>query len=128
MDFTSVFAILFGVMFTVLGVSYIMNKTHLKGIMDELVKSKCIQLIFGLIPLLIGSVVVILHNNWGSNDAMFVSFIGWALLISGIYRIVFVEHWIGLVQRLESKTSLMNFAGVLMGLIGLYCLYIGLVV
>ena len=56
----------------------------------------------GMLSLMIGIPVIILHNIWTCDVLGFVTFIGWLSLVKGVVRIAFPSF---VVKKMESYNS-----------------------
>jgi len=78
----------------------------------------------GMLSLMIGLPVIILHNIWTCDVLGFVTFIGWMSVIKGVVRIAFPSF---VVQKMEnyknSASKIWLIVALLLGLGLMYCGY-----
>ncbi|MBG91061.1 MAG: hypothetical protein CL521_04515 [Actinobacteria bacterium] len=116
-----------GIFLTVLGLGTILNHQHLTSAVDEITKSKALGLVSGIVPLLLGSILVSTHHVLVSGLPMIITIIGYVFLISGIIRIMFPDIWVKLIRNNKEVLPL-SLVGLLMTLLGFVLIYFGFLV
>jgi hypothetical protein len=119
-----VLAKVFGIFLFIMGIGSIRNHQRISGAISEIFEFKIIQLILGIIPLLIGSFIVSIHNMWILYWTVIITLLGWIFLLIGIIRLIFTEFWLNRVKSMQDKVSL-KFSGSITALIGLVLMYFG---
>ena len=90
MPLTYFYAELFGVILIVMSLAMVMNKHAMLTTFNELAESRPIIFIAGLMSMFVGLIAVLTHNVWnGGALAFFVTLIGWAFLLKGIFCFFF---------------------------------------
>lgn len=113
-----------GIFFLIWGLAALVNHERWHGAIDELVKSKMMQLIAALIPLILGSFFVAVHNVWVKNWTVSITIMGWLFLLGGIFRALMTVKWIECVTKMKNKVNF-GIAGVIIAGIGVFFLYFG---
>ena len=72
----------------------------------------------GSIHLLLGLVLVAVHNIWSSDWRVIITMLGWLTIIKGLTRLFFFDQVIKLASRL--RPPFMLTIGIIFLLIGLY--------
>jgi uncharacterized protein YjeT (DUF2065 family) len=113
---------LFGVTFIVIGASMLKNPESIKKILDEIEHSNVSLFLSGLISLVIGCLLVVLHNVWEISSSLIITLIGWSGLLKGISILIFPEFTLRLSRRIVSSNKLNYFAwaSVVLGVVSLY--------
>jgi hypothetical protein len=78
----------------------------------------------GMISLLIGLPVIILHNVWTADIVGFITFVGWMSVLKGVVRIAYPSHVVNMMRNYTGKSVniwLIVAVGLGVGLI--YCGY-----
>ena len=82
MPLTYCYAQLFGLIILVFGLAMVVNKRTSLTALQELLGSRMMILLIGLMSLFMGLVVVLTHNVWtGDALTILVTLLGWALLL-----------------------------------------------
>ena len=80
---TIILAKIFGLYFIALGLAFILNPDHFKGMYQQVRKDENFLLIGGVFALLIGIVIISIHNIWIFNWSVILTILGWWSLIKG---------------------------------------------
>lgn len=103
---------IFAIYFSVIGLSLIINKRFFKAMLKDLVYSHIAMLIIATMTLILGSVLVTVHNLWTSDWRLLVTLTCYLVLISGIVRTLF-PTWI---RRVAAAWLQHDHAYILAGL------------
>jgi uncharacterized membrane protein len=79
----------------------------------------------GAFVLVLGLVVVALHEYWRGAAALIVSVLGWLTVLKGLFLMAFPRTYISLAESMLDVTAWWWTAFIVMGLIGLYLTYVG---
>lgn len=112
-----------GIFFTILGLGFFFNREHAKKIASDFEKSPASVFCAGIISLLLGIWVVLFHNIWIFDWRILVTLVGWYLLLSGVFRIMFVDAWT--TQIVKLKAQHLNLHRSIILIVGLLLLYVG---
>ena len=114
----------FGIFFTILGIGMIFNQQHMKKMMLAVTENHAVQFVAAVVPLLLGSFIVVVHNDWVSNWSVLVSIVCWLILLGGAFRAIFPAVWIKQVKKVHDNVPVMVIGLVLL-VLGLVLLYFG---
>ena len=114
-----------GMLLTVLGLSFIFNQAHMRKVLVAISENHAIQFVAAIIPLLVGSFVIALHNVWVANWDVLATIVGWALFVIGTVRAIFPAFFAARLKQ-SNQTIPIAAIGVLGLLLGLALLYVGL--
>ncbi|PIP86445.1 hypothetical protein COV42_00930 [Candidatus Campbellbacteria bacterium CG11_big_fil_rev_8_21_14_0_20_44_21] len=124
MDLSFLLAKILGLFYLILGV-IVFKKTEIRKISEELSKNEALRFVFGLIILLIGIIIVAIHNVWSGDWRVLITLLGWLSLVKGFSSLWMDEatykKWI---LKWDSK-SMVTAGGAVSMVIGLYLSYIG---
>lgn len=112
-----------GILFTVIAISIFLNREHAKQVMQNVAQHHALQFISGMIPLIIGTAIVVMHNDWHMKMSIFVTIMGWILLLHGVFRLWFSKIWVKQLYKL-ANTRLICLPIIVL-LIGILFLSIG---
>lgn len=113
-----------GLYMTIVSLPFIFNFKRLNAVIDEVLKHKGIMLVASLMTLVIGVVLVVLHNVWAMNWSVVITIIAWLLLIRGIIRFYLPEVVENISKQLQNKIAFM-IIGIILLLVGLFLIYHG---
>lgn len=78
---------MFGLYFVIIAVSMLLFPKHFKQLYLSLSSHEGIIIISGLLTLILGIVLVTVHNFWQMNWMLSITLIAWLLLIKGLVRL-----------------------------------------
>ncbi len=102
MELSLALAQILGVYLFVVGASMIIIPDKIKPIMKDFIQSKPLILFSGYISVLIGMVVVHLHNDWYKDWTVLITLVGWLILINGFFRIFFMDSFAKWMKKVLS--------------------------
>ena len=119
---TLVFLKFFGLVFTVMGLAFLTNKTLLTSVVNSLTQHKAIAFIFGLLPLALGSYLISVHNICGNTKQCIVTALAWLFFVGGTFRVLFFNYWLDIVNKCKDSlpTFLVGAIQLALGLVFLY--------
>ncbi len=121
---TTVFLAKFlGIVFTSFALGLLFNRDHAKKIAADLVAHPGIALVAGVVPLLLGAFLVLVHNTWAWNWDVIVTIAGWLLFVVGLFRLWCVDVWIDVMKKHKDRVALR--AGLIVFVIGILLIYVG---
>ena len=100
MAYTLLLAKIIGLTLTILMLGLLFNRKHFQAMAASLVTTPAIHFAATLLPLIVGSILVVTHNNWvGNYSVILVTLVGWLVFISGLVRALLPDMWISTVQK-----------------------------
>jgi hypothetical protein len=94
-----------------------------REVMIQASKEKSHVMFTGMLSLIIGLPVIILHNIWTFDVLGLVTFIGWMSVIKGVVRIAFPNFVVQKMESYNSESKVWLIAAVLIGAGLMYCGY-----
>jgi uncharacterized protein YjeT (DUF2065 family) len=113
-----------GIVLTVSGLSLLFNKKGVRSLIEETTQNQGLLWLFGFFALVMGSILVVLNNVWGSGVQLLVTLIGWLTLIKGAFILLFPNTAVSLSKKWDKK-GLFVFSGLGTLVLGLILLYAG---
>ena len=110
-----------GLMFSVLGLSMLLNKKNTVKVVDEMFQSKGLMWLGGFMALAIGATIIALNSAGNSNITLFVIILGWLSLIKGIFILVFPNSSMTFYKK-ANKENTYVWAGIVVFILGLILL------
>jgi len=87
---TSLFlAKVFGILFTVIGLGFLINFKSYQKIYDDFFKNSALIYIGGFLALIMGTLLVIYHNIWEGGWVVIITVLAWMSLLKGIILLIF---------------------------------------
>ncbi|PIP65036.1 hypothetical protein COU77_03920 [Candidatus Peregrinibacteria bacterium CG10_big_fil_rev_8_21_14_0_10_49_16] len=120
MQLSQFLAQLFGVLYIVVGIGFLVEKKHYKMVLADFSKSPALMYYGGAIALMIGFCVTYLHNYWGSDWAVLVTLIGWVAFIKGIVILIAPRLMLDFVKWWGNKIEWAASAALGLGLVLVY--------
>ena len=108
---------------TVVSVSLLLNRSFYAHAVHKYLKDKGFLLLSGLLSLVAGSSVLLLHPTWNGWQ-MLIPLIGLIALLKGISLLLFPESMINLTKSLTKRSTWVSFA-IIDFCFGLFFLYQG---
>lgn len=123
METTVMLAQILGWYLLIVGVAVLMNPRHIMLAVVALVHERFAQLLVGFIALLVGLIVVTLHNDWSTLPATLVTLLaGWAAIVKGIFYLCAPEKKISKLVHMFTERKWYVIDGAIAILLGLYLL------
>ena len=124
MDTSLFLARLIGPMLLVVGAGVLINRENFRSMAKELVASRELMFIIGLLTLLGGLAIVNTHNVW-SGWPIIITILGWILVIGGAVRILLPDTARSIQGAALDKPAMPAIGGSIQALIGAWLCYVG---
>jgi hypothetical protein len=111
---------LIGPMMIVGGLTYLLNIERLKEVARGLMDSPALLLIAGFLTLLLGLVLVNMHNIWVTDWPLVITLFGWMALASGILRTMFPVQAVSIGSAMIGSDMLLRTLSLLQIVLGGY--------
>lgn len=110
--------------FVPFGLIVLFNRTLFDKFIATLPENPAFFIFSGFINLVIGSLIIAIHNSWATNWAMVITIVGWVLFVSGVIRLCCPYK---LLQFLLTSNlrRISIIGGLVIFLVGLFLLYHG---
>ena len=127
MDTSLFLARLLGPTMLVMGLGLLVNRSTYRTLSLEVLDSRALLFIAGLIAFVAGLAIVLTHNVWVAGWLVIITIFGWASLFAGIVRIVFPDKVAQLGRRVADNQGFLLFGIVLYLGLGAWLIYAGYV-
>lgn len=114
-----------GVTYLVVGIGIVNNQKHYRNVLHSFLKEDALMYLGGVISLVVGLVLVLVHNHWVADWRILVTLIGWLATIKGVVILVSPKSIHGLTRYWAKHMSLMAPMAIGIGMV--FC-YFGFVV
>lgn len=127
MDVSIFLAKAIGFFFIVMAIAMFAKEKKIKVMIKEVCSNPALMFLAGEINLVIGILIVLMHNVWVWDWRVLVTLVGWMCLIKGIVRTLFPHVAVRVMNNMTKKPANFQTAAVVVGVIGLILGYYGFV-
>jgi len=127
MELSLFLAQLFGVYFVIQGLFVFLRRDKIESYVRSFFESKneALLLVTGIITIIMGLILVLLHNVWEGTYEVLITVIAWIVLIKGALYLFFPDGMQKIGKNILKNKSLITVAAVAALIIGLYLVNIG---
>jgi hypothetical protein len=123
---TSIFiAKLMGPILCVVAISILFDEKSIRAMAKDVFGSHALLYIFGIVDLLLGLVLVTVHNVWVLDWRVIITLIGWISIVRGLVRILFTPYVMKNAPKLFRKQGLLMGVAIVMLILGAVLSYYG---
>ncbi len=116
---TSIFiAKLMGPILLVVGISVLIDQKSIRAMAKEVLGSRALIYIFGILDLLLGLVLVTVHNVWVMDWRVIITLIGWLSILRGLVRMLFAPFIVKNAPKLLKKQGLLMGVAIVVVILG----------
>jgi uncharacterized membrane protein HdeD (DUF308 family) len=117
---TSIYlAKLIGPIYLVIGVGLLLNADNSRAIVKEFKDSPALFYLSGILALIIGGLIVLLHNVW-SGWPIVITLLGWAAILKGLIRIIAPDTAKSFISKITGNKNDMTAAALVALALGAY--------
>lgn len=124
MDISIFLAQVFGLYFVIIGLALLARPKAMTHLMESLSTRESVYLT-GIIALMVGVPLVLIHNVWDGTWRVLITFLIWLVLIKGVTRVFFPDMVVSWIQGLSRNPGFVRLLVWFMLVVGLYLLYLG---
>lgn len=110
-----------GVAYLALGLGMLLDPGYYKKAFDSMVKDPSYILFGGMMALVIGFLIVNVHNVWVQDWPVIVTLIGWIALVKGVLLLLMPKVFVGFSKGFVKHTSVLAFPVLVLG--GIFAYY-----
>jgi uncharacterized membrane protein len=123
---TSLFlAKLIGPVMLAVGTGLFVNRSAYRLMADEVLRSRALIYISGLLAMTAGLAVVLTHNVWAADWRVLITLLGWLAAIGGAFRIIVPQGTERVGRRLLNHPAAMTIAGAVWLAVGAVLSFFG---
>jgi len=127
MDISIFLAKIFGVYLLAGSVAIFMRKDKIDDVMHEFMNNSAMQLFGGAIALILGLLLVNIHNIWIADWPVIITIISWGSLIKGILFMISPKT-MGSIAKSMISGSMLTVSSIVMFVCGAWLTYIAYLV
>jgi hypothetical protein len=110
---TSIFlAQLIGPVLLVIGIGMLANRAGYRAMAEEFLKSRALIYLAGLLALVPGLAIVLVHNVWVLGWPVIITILGWLSVVGGVFRLLSPQPVTELGSAMLAREGVMIGAGV----------------
>jgi hypothetical protein len=125
MELSIFLAKVLGLYFLIVGIGILLNGQRIKGIITEIDSNPALLLFSGIVPLIVGTLVVVSHTVWEADWRVIVTLIGWLAFIKGIVRVVFPKLAMRFDGKIAKKPFLLKIFAIIILLLAAFLCFAG---
>ncbi|MBU1033244.1 MAG: hypothetical protein ABII13_05565 [Patescibacteria group bacterium] len=114
----------FGLFLVIAGLAMLYNKKDIHAWINTMLKEKSMVICHGAVALLVGLLLVNVHNVWVKDWTVLITIFGWILLLKGVFS-MFVPSLTQKMCKVLLKTEWYTVGLIIMLIIGLFLSYKG---
>lgn len=124
MDISLFLGRLIGLMLIIMYAGVLKNFHLYRGYIRSITEHPILLYLSGFLNLLLGLILIFVHNLWVPDWRVLITIFGWLLALSGTFRILFPDEAIKMSNKmLDISFRTMSIICIVMGLIGLFLVY-----
>lgn len=113
-----------GLLYLVMGLSFLLNHKLWSKCLKDFSKNPGTVLLWGFVAIMMGLLMVSVHNLWVNDWRAVITVFGWAALLKGIFLLLFPLSAAELAGGFKSSKGYLIFAGIVcLGLAGFFLYY-----
>jgi hypothetical protein len=109
----------------IVALGVLLNLKVYRKVMEDFFKNTALVYLGGVIALIIGLLVVLLHNVWAASWTVIITIFGWAGIIKGVWLIVLPKTVVKFVEAYQKNTALLVVHLVIVLVIGVALTFFG---
>ena len=126
MELSYLLARLWGLYLIIISLSFLFNRKGLEVIIT-IVSNRALVILGGFISLLIGIIMVVIHNVWTPDWRIILTLFGWLAIIKGVVYINWPELALKWGNKFQTNRGLVNTLLVIALIFGIYLTYMGFI-
>jgi len=107
-----------GITYLAVGIGILINPDFYKKMIRDFTENPPVIYLGGLVALVIGCFLVVLHNNWTKDWSVIITIFGWAALIKGLFLIVLPKASIRFSNAFNEMKELLKVWGIIVAIVG----------
>ena len=125
METSVLIARLIGPLLLLAGLSVLVKPRELREMAEELMASRALIFLAGVLALLAGLAIVNTHNLWVLGWPVIITIFGWLAVVGGVIRMALPELTRTIGKAMLKKDAALRFSGGVQTLLGAYLMFAG---
>lgn len=127
MDWSIFLAKVLGLYLVVFGIAMLLHAKRIKAIINDIDSNPTLLLFSGIIPLILGALLVAGHEVWEANWRMVITLIGWLAFIKGAIRVTAPQVAIRVDKKFIKQPINLKICAIVVLLLGIFLCYVGFI-
>ena len=123
LSLTYALAALIGLYFLAAGAGLLVDRKGIPAMIDNFTESPALAYVTGVMTFVIGGTLTLVHNDWGTILAAFVSLVGWLALLEGLLLLAFRERFVAAFSGMARNETMIGGFGILTIVLGAAILF-----
>lgn len=124
MDISAVITQTLGIIFTVMGISVIIDKKNVSAALEKVTQDRGFLWLWSFLILTMGAVIIAINDAQFSGLSLLITILGWLTIIKGAFLMFLPGPAVSLYQKCN-KDGILIFGGIVAFILGLILLYLG---
>lgn len=125
MDVSIFLAKALGLYLLIMAIMMFAKEKKVKVIAKEMCSDPGMMYLSGCITLMIGILLIIVHNIWSADWRILITLLAWIIFIKGVIRTLFPHIAVRGINKIMKKKSSYQAVGVVALLVGIVLCYFG---
>ncbi len=125
MDISLFLAKLIGIYSIVVALGFMLNPKRYSPLVESFFKEPILVYLAGILALLIGLTIVLIHNIWTTDWRVIITIFGWLSLIKGIFLILFPHLGELLLRRFKESLEVLILSMFILLVLGIFLIIKG---
>ena len=117
METSVLVAQILGLVYVVLGLGLLINGAYYKKAFDELLKSPAFMFFGGALAIVVGFLIVNVHNFWVKDWTVLITIIGWGALLKGVLIFLAPNFLIDFSRPMLKNINVLGSGVLIFGLV-----------
>lgn len=118
MDPSIFLAKLIGPILIVVGLGIVFNRALYQSVAEEIIKSRALIYLTGVLNLVAGVAIVLTHNKWGLSWKLIITIIGWFAAVRGALRLLIPQQIGDFLTRTLANPQVLFGSGIVAIIVG----------
>lgn len=116
---------LLGVFLLLMGVSFLVNMTHMKKMILEMTKSSPLTFLGGIMLTVFGLLLVLFHPTWSWSWRVVITAFGWLTLLRGALRLLAPTFSASVLEKAAKSKHAVHYMAWFALILGVFFTYYG---
>lgn len=116
---------IFGISYLVIAVGMLGNREYYRKLMRDFAATSGTIFFSGIVALVVGITIVLVHGAWQANWTALITFFGWAGIVKGIWLIMFPRTVASFMAWYEKNAQLLTIHAIAALVMGVALTYFG---
>jgi hypothetical protein len=124
METSLLLAKILGSIYLVIGLGILINQDYFRSVAKEVAASPALVLLTGLLSLILGSLIVAIHNVWEGWPVV-ITILGWLAVLRGVLRIIVPQRAMEIAEKMTATANSVTAAALVALALGAYLAAMG---